>query len=125
MEQNSKFLIFSLSVLTDLTIIINRKSKISVSDTLSLYWESKGIPGRNLFPYRIDNYGKPDNHYGLTTGEELRWIGGTVNSRVYTRVFADTKTKLLWDLDRYGRRKEFIDTITCRRDFSNTVYFTY
>jgi hypothetical protein len=125
LEENAKFITFSLSRLVDLTIIINRKSKKPVSDTLSLYWQSNGIHGMVLYPYKVNNYGKPNQTYGLTSDTELRWIGGIVNSTINAKVFADKKTKLLWDLDRYGKRQEFIDTITCRRNSTNTVYFTY
>jgi len=125
LEQNAKFLSFSLSKLVDLTIIITRKSKIPVSDTLALCWESNGVYENFLYPYKINNYGKTNNSFGLTSDNELRWIGGNVNSTINTKVFADKRTKLLWDLDRNGKRMEFIDTITCKRDLPNTVYFTY
>jgi hypothetical protein len=125
LDQNAKYLSFSLSKLVDLTIKIYRESNNPVFDTLSLSWESNGVSRWSLYPYKIDNYGKTDNYFGLTSGTELRWIGGNVNSTVKTRVFADKRTKLRWDLDRNGKRKEIIDTITCRRDFANIVYFTY
>jgi hypothetical protein len=125
LEQNAKFLIFTLNKLTDLTIKIYRKSKKPVYDTLSLSWESNGVAGWVLFPYRIDNYVKTTKHFDPVSGIELRWIGGKVNSTVKTRVFAEKRTKIRWDLDRNGKRKEFTDTITCKRDFANIVYFTY
>lgn len=124
-EQNAKSLSFSLSKLVDLTIKIYRESKNHVFDTLSLYWESEGVSCWSLYPYKIDNFGKPSNSFGLTSGIELRWIGGNVKSTVKTRVFANKRTKLRWDLDRNGKRMEIIDTITCRRDFTNIVYFRY
>jgi len=125
LEQNAKYLSFSLCKLVDLTIIINRKSKTPVSDTLSLCWESNGVYDTFLYPYKINNYGKTNNLFGLTSDNELRWIGGNVNSTINTKVFANKRTKLLWDLDRNGKRMEFIDTITCKRNLPNTVYFTY
>jgi hypothetical protein len=125
LEENAKYLSFSLSKLVDLTIKIHRKSTNPVFDTLSLSWESNGISCWSLHPYKISNYGKTNNHLGLISGIELRWVGGRVNSTVKTRVFADKKTKIYWDLDRNGKRKEILDTITCRRDFENIVYFTY
>jgi len=124
LEQKAKYLFFSLRKLVDLTIIINRKSKIPAWDTLSLSWKSDGISGRFLYPYKIDNFGKPYD-LDLTTVKELRWIGGNVNSIVKTKVFSDKKTKIFWDLDRNGKRNEITDTITCKRDLSNIVYFTY
>jgi hypothetical protein len=120
LDQNAKFLSFSLSKLVDLTIKIHRESKEPVFDTLSLIWESNGVSCWSLYPYKIDDYGKTKNYLGLTT-----WIGGNVNSTIKTRVFADKRTKLRWDLDRYGKRLVLIDTITCRRDFANIVNFTY
>jgi hypothetical protein len=125
LEQNAKYLSFSLSKLVDLTIKIYRKSKKPVFDTLSLSWQSNGFSCWALYPYTINNYGKTNNYYGLTSGRELTWIGGNVNSIVKTRVFADKRTKLYWDLIRNGKRKEILDTITCKRDFANIVYFTY
>jgi hypothetical protein len=125
LEQNAKYLSFSLSKLVDLTIIICRESKKAVPDTLSLCWESDGISCWTLYPYKIDNFGKTTISFGLTSGKELRWIGGNVNTTVKTRVFAGKKTNLYWDLYRNGKKKEIMDTITCRRDFANTVYFKY
>jgi hypothetical protein len=125
LEQNAKYLSFSLSKLVDLTIKIHRKSKKPVFDTLSLSWQSNGFSCWSLYPYKISNYGKTNNYFGLTSGIELTWIGGNVNSTVKTRVFADKRTKLYWDLIRNGKRKEILDTITCKRDFANIVYFTY
>jgi hypothetical protein len=125
LEQNAKFLSFSLNKLVDLTIKIYREGDRPVYDTLSLTWESNGISWWALYPYTIDNYGKTNNYFDLTSGKELRWIGGNVNSTFKTRVFADKMTKLNWDLYRNGRRKEFTDTITCKRDFANIVYFKY
>jgi hypothetical protein len=125
LQLNAEYLLFPLSKLVDLTIKINRISKKPVSDTLSLYWESDGVHGWVIYPYRISNYGKSNKSSGLDSDKELRWIGGSVNSTIYAKVFEGKRTKLLWDLDRFGRRKEFIDTITCRRNLINTVYFTY
>jgi hypothetical protein len=111
-----------MQALTDLTIIIIRKSKTPVFDTLALTWMSDRIYGRFLYPYRIINHGKTSIR---NSENELRWIGGYVRSEVKARVFAGKMTRLRWDLDRNGRRVEFIDTITCRRDASNFIYFTY
>ena len=125
LDQNAKYLSFSLSKLVDLTINIYRESKKPVSDTLSLYWESNGVSLWSLYPYKIGNYEKKYNSFSLTSGSELWWIGGAVNSTVKTKVFADKRTKLRWDLDRNGKRMVFIDTIRCRRDFANVVNFKY
>jgi len=125
LEQNAEFLSFSLCKLVDLTIIINKESKPSVWDTLSLSWKSNGVFERNLYPWKIINYGKTDNSFELTSDSELRWIGGNVNSAINTKVFAYKKTTLTWELDRNGRRQELTDTITCKSDLKNIVYFTY
>jgi|WetSurMetagenome_2_1015567.scaffolds.fasta_scaffold203865_2 hypothetical protein len=123
--QNARYLQFSLSKLVGITIKICRKSKIPQCDTLYLSWESNGVEGRNLYPYIIDNFGMPEKSIGLTSELGLRWIGGNVNSTVRTRVFADKRTKINWELARNRRRQEITDTITCRRDFVNLVRFVY
>jgi len=120
LEQNSMSLTFSLSRLTDLTIKILRENKNPVFDTLSLIWESDGVSCWSLYPFIIDNYGETQNYLGLTT-----WIGGDINSTIKTKVFADKKTKLFWDLIRNGKRMENTYTITCKRDITNTVYIKY
>jgi hypothetical protein len=125
LERNSKYLFFTLSKLADLTIQINRKSRSPVCDTLHLCWESNGIFGLSLYPYTINNNGRANNSFGLTSAKDLWWVGGNVNSTINTKVFAGKKTELNWELYRNGTRKEFTDTITCKRDIANTVYFTY
>jgi hypothetical protein len=125
LKSNAKYLSFSLSKLVDLTIKINRKSRTPVCDTLRLIWESNGVYGLSIYPYKINNYGRTNSSFGLTSGSDLMWIGGNVNSTLTTKVFADKKTELSWELYRNGKRKEFTDTITCKRDFENIVYFTY
>jgi hypothetical protein len=125
LKQNAKYLSFSLSKLVDLTIKIHRKSKTPLYDTLRLFWKSNDFDGRLLYPYKIDNYEKTDNFSGLTSDSELEWIGGKVHSIVKTKVYADKRTKISWTLIRNRKRKEITDTITCRRDLTNIVYFTY
>ena len=125
LERNAKYIFFSLSKLVDLIIKINRKSKTPVCDTLHLIWESNGIYGLSLYPYKINNYGRTNNSFGLISDRDLWWIGGNVNTTINTRVFADKKTKLSWELYRNGKRTEFEDTITCKRDLANVVYFRY
>jgi hypothetical protein len=125
LERNAKFISFSMNRLTDLTIIINRKTKIPAFDTLSLAWDSNNVFFWSLYQYRIYNYDKTNNFTVASPGSELRWYGGSVNSIVRTKVFAEKKTKIYWDLNRNGKRTEFIDTITCKRDAVNRVYFSY
>jgi hypothetical protein len=124
-KSNAKFLSFSLNKLVELTIKINRKSRTPVCDTLRLIWESDGVFGLSLYPYQIQNYGRTNNSFGLISERDLMWIGGKVNSTISTKVYADKMTELSWELYRDGKRKEFTDTITCKRDFANIVYFTY
>ena len=123
LERNSEFLYFTLKKLVDLTIRLNRISKTPVLDTLLLSWESNDVYFWFLYPYKIDNYA--GNSLEPVTGTGLIWIGGDVSSTVTTKVFADRMTKVSWELYRNGRRSTFTDTITCKRDFVNMVYFTY
>lgn len=125
LEQNAKFLSFSLSKLVNLTIKLYRKSRIPGCDTLRLIWESDGVFGGSLYPYQIQNYGKTNNSFAHSPDFDLIWIGGTVNSTITTKVPEDKMTELTWELYRNGRRKIFIDTITCKRDFDNIVNFAY
>jgi hypothetical protein len=125
LERNSKNTFFTLNKLTGLTIHINRKSITPANDTLHLCWESDGVFGLSLYPYTINNNGRSNNSFGLTSSRDLWWSGGNVNSSVNTKVYAGKKTELSWELFRNGKRMEFTDTITCKRDYENTVYFTY
>jgi len=125
LEQNALFLTFSLSKLADLRIKIFGKSKTPYRDTLYLSWKSNGVDFKTLYPYKIDNYGIPDNFIGLTSYSGLEWIGGNTISTVKTRVFANKITKIEWELVRNKKRKEITDTITCKRDVTNIIYFTY
>ncbi len=124
-KRNEKYLFFYLDRLADLTINIYRKSKTPARDTLHLYWESNDVFGLSLYPYTINNNGRTDNSYGLTSARELWWVGGNVITTINTRVYADKMTKLNWDLYRNGKKEEFTDTIVCKRDFANIVNFTY
>jgi len=123
LEKNAEFLYFTLKKLVDLTIRLNRISKTPPWDTLLLSWESNEVYFWFLYPYKIENYA--GNSLEPATGTGLIWMGGDVNSTVSTKVFADKLTKLSWELYRNGRRSTFTDTITCKRDFANIVYFTY
>ena len=116
---------FSLDKLVELTIKINRKCKTPAVDTLYLSLWSDRVDGRIIYPYKISKYGKIDHYFGTSNDSELRWIGGNVNSTVRARVFADKLTSLSWEIVRNGTRKEISDTITCKRDLENLVYFTY
>jgi hypothetical protein len=125
LEENAKYLFFSLSKLVDLTIKIQKISKTPFCDTLYLSWESNSVDFTTLYPYKIDNYGITDNSFGLIPGLGLRWIGGNINSTVKTRVFADKMTKIHWELVRNKKRKEITDTLTCKRGLVNEVYLKF
>jgi hypothetical protein len=125
LDENAKYLFFSLSKLADLTIKIQKISKTPYRDTLYLSWESNKVDFITLYPYQIDNYGITDNSFGLIPTFGLRWIGGNINSTVKTRVFADKITKIHWELVRNKKRNEITDTIICKRDLPHIVYFTY
>lgn len=125
LRQNAKYLFFYTSKLADLRIKIYIKSKAHFRDTLYLSWESNGVDFRTLYPYEIENYRIPDNFIGLTSYSGLEWIGGNTNSVVKTRVFANKMTKIHLELIRNKKSRVIRDTITCKRDLTNIVNFTY
>jgi hypothetical protein len=118
LKQYGKFLTFYLKKLTDFTITIERKSKTPVRDTLRVLWESNGIDGRFMYPYKIENY-------GIEPGIGFTWIGGDIKSAIITKAYADKNTIVSWELLRNGKKKEFTNTIFCIRDASNYVNFKY
>jgi hypothetical protein len=118
LNRDDKFLTFCLNKLTDLTITIDRKSKKPALDTLYLSWESNGVDGKFLYPYKIENY-------GLAQNQGFVWIGGNIKSEIKTKTYADRMTIVCWKLYRNGKRKEIIDTVFCRRDVINNVNFKY
>jgi hypothetical protein len=125
LKQNAKYLFFSLSKLTELTIKIQKTTKTTFRDTLYLSLESNGVDFRTLYPYEIDNFGITDNSFRFIPGLGLRWIGGEIKSTVKTRVFADKLTRIQWEIVRNKKSKEITDTITCKRDLAHILYFTY
>jgi hypothetical protein len=125
LQQNAKYLSFSLNKLVDLTIKIQKISKTLFRDTLYLSLESNSVDFRTLYPSKIDNYGIIDNSFGYIPGFGLRWIGGKIKSTVKTRVFADKMTKIHWELVRNKKRTEITDTLTCKRELAYIVHFTY
>jgi hypothetical protein len=118
LQNDARYLSFSLSRLTNFTIEIFRNSKTPECDTLILSWQTNGIPGNTFYLNEITNY-------NLTKERDLMWIGGEVRSTIRARAFAEKETKLRWVLFRNGLMKEVVDTIRCKRDLSNKVYFTY
>jgi hypothetical protein len=118
LNRDGKFLLFYLRKLADLSIKIERKSKTTFRDTLFVSWESDGINGEILYPYKIVNY-------GIIPSMALQWIGGDIKSVIKTKVFADKKTIVRWELFRNGRPREIIDTVFCKRNVANSLYFKY
>jgi hypothetical protein len=118
LDRYGKFLSFYLNKLADFTIKIDRRSKTPLRDTLYVSWESNGIDGEILYSYKIENY-------GITSDLALQWIGGNIKSVIKTKVYADKKTIVSWTLFRNGRPREIIDTIFCKREGNNSLYFKY
>jgi len=118
LNTNGRFLSFYLDKLADFTIKINRMSKIPALDTLYVSWVSNGIDGKTMYPYVIGNN-------WIYSKEGLRWIGGDIKSVIRTKVYADKRTIVRWELFREGKYKEIIDTIFCVRDAANSVYLKY
>lgn len=118
LDQYGKFLTFRFSRLTDLTLKIERRKNTAFLDTLFVSWQTNGIDGEELYPYRIINYKLPSDL-------PLRWVGGDIRSVVKTKVFADKPTIVHWELYRHGRPTEFTDTIFCRREETNNLHFKY
>jgi hypothetical protein len=125
LQQNAKYLSFSLKKLVDLKIRIYNKVQTPFIDTLYLSWKSDDVDFKILYPYKIDNYRQYDNFRGVATYYGLVWIGVNTNSIVNTRVFADKMTLIRWEFIRNKKRKEIIDTIVCKRDITNLSYFIY
>ncbi len=125
LKKNGQFMLFRMKPLTGLKIRINRKCRNPAADTLFLYWESDGNNGRGLASYKVYNYGNPDNYLGSSGDPALIWTGGEIESLVSTRVLAEKKTIIYFELIRNGKRKVIIDTITCKRHAENAVYFKY
>jgi hypothetical protein len=118
LNTNSKTLSFFVDKLADLTIKFERISKTPFRDTLFVSWASNGFEGKNLYPYKIENYGTASNL-------GFRWVGGDVKSAIRTKVFADKKTTVNWSLFRNGKLKEITDTIYCTNNGTNSVFFKY
>ena len=116
--KNSKFLSFPLRKLTGLSITIERLTKAPINDTLYVSWESNGVSGRSIYSQRVYNF-------GVAPEIEYRWIGGNVRSVIETKVFANEKAIISFKLNRYGKRREVLDTVFCARDINNTFSFKY
>jgi hypothetical protein len=125
LEQNAKFLSFSLNKLTALTVNINKTSSLAYTDTLYFSCTSNGTDTRTLYPYKIENLSITDNLCDDIPGLGLRWIGGNINSTVRVRVFADKLSKINWELKRNKSKSIISDTVTCRRGQSHTINFRY
>jgi hypothetical protein len=118
LDHFGKFLSFEVNRIVDFTMKINRNNKTSFRDTLIVSWETNGVDGKTLYPFKIENY-------RINSENGLIWIGGDVKSVIKTKVYADKNTIVHWELFRNGRHKHIIDTIFCKRDAANSIYFTY
>ena len=113
-----KFLSFEINRIVDFTMNINRVSKTDFRDTLTVSWETNGVDGKTIYPFKIENY-------SLNSENGLFWVGGDVKSQIKTKVYADKNTIVHWELYRNGKHKDISDTIFCKRDVANSVNFTY
>jgi len=118
LNRDGKFLKIFLQQLTDFKITIFRKSKVPACDTLYVSWKSNGLEGSYLYPYEIENFGTKQDI-------AFRWIGGDVKAIIKTKVFAEKNTLIYFELARNRKRKEFVDTVFCRRDVANYANFKY
>ena len=73
--------------------------------TLTVTWETNGIDGQTLYPFKIENY-------RINSENGLKWIGGDVKSAIKTKVYADKNTIVHWELTRNAKRKDIVDTIS-------------
>lgn len=119
LKKYDKVLYLHLNRLTDLTIIIDMKSRSPFNEVLYVSWKSDGTDGKYLYPYTIKNYGLTT----LNTG--LKWVGEDIQSEIMTKVFADKETIVRWEIYSYAKRMEVTDTIFCIRDVANYVRFKY
>jgi hypothetical protein len=123
LSKYGKFLSFYISRLTDLTISIESKSNKPYYETLYLSWKSNGMDGRKIYPYTIKNYSI--KNFSNTSEVPFRWNGGDIKSTIKTKVYADKETIIRWELFRNNKMKVVKDTIFCKRDVCNYVYFKY
>ena len=113
-----KFLTFKINRVVDFTMNINRSSQTAYHDTLIVSWETNGVDGKTLYPFKIENY-------RINSENGLIWIGGDIKSKIKTKVFADKKTIVHWELFRNGQHIDIIDTIFCKRNTVNSVFLNY
>ncbi|MFA5973402.1 MAG: hypothetical protein WC780_13715 [Lentimicrobiaceae bacterium] len=118
LNSNGKFLTFEINRIVDFTMNINRKSQTAYRDTLIVSWETNGVDGKTLYPFKIENY-------RINSENGLFWTGGDVKSKIETKVYADKNTIVHWELFRNGRHTDIIDTIFCKRNTANSVFLNY
>jgi len=118
LQENSKFLYFYLSKLANFTIKIEKCSKSPLTEKLYVSWKTDGVDGKTLYPHKLINYGnKPEF--------EFKWTGENVKSVIETKVLANKKTIICWELVGNRSKKEIYDTIYCERDVKNSFNFKY
>ncbi len=79
LHTGGKFLSFQMKRIVDFTLKINRVSKTTLRDTLTVSWKTNGIDGKTFYPYKIENY-------RINSENRLIWIGGEVKSEIKTKV---------------------------------------
>ena len=114
-----KFLDFNCNKLADLTIRTEMNCKDPKNDVLYVTWESDGINGSSLYPYKVKNYGLTSTNTGL------KWTGGHIKSEIKTKVLANKETIVRWEVFSNEKRMLVTDTILCRRDADNYLSFKY
>lgn len=117
--RNNKYLTFYASKLVDFIIKIERISKSPDTDTLYISWDSDKTDGKSLYPFKIENY------WHNIKDNKLEFIGGKINAKIITKVYADKRTILHYKLFREGKYIGVYDTIFCSRNTKNNVNFRY
>jgi hypothetical protein len=118
LHTDGKFLSFQMKRIVDFTIKINRVSKTTYQDMLTVSWKTDGVDGQTFYPYKIVNY-------CINSEKGLVWAGGEVKSEIKTKVFADRKTIVHWELFRNGKSQDIVDTLFCLRDAVNSINLNY
>ncbi|MBN1602006.1 MAG: hypothetical protein JW915_10375 [Chitinispirillaceae bacterium] len=119
LKRYGKFLDLSCNKLADLTIRTDMNCSNSNNDVLYVTWESDGINGSSMYPYKVKNYGLTSANTGL------KWTGGHIKSEIKTKVFANQETIVKWEIYSNDKITAVTDTILCRRDADNYLSFKY
>jgi len=119
LDENSKFLSFYLTKLTNLTFkIVKTDEETSSDEILYFSWKSDGVDGKTIYPYQVINYGKPPIF-------DFKWIGNNINSIIQTKALAGKKVIISCEIVKGKVKKEIIDTIICELNQDNHFSFKY